>query len=54
MSAGLCTIGDEIEIIGLSKSPKTMIIKDIEELDVKGIAGQNVNILIQWIEAWRD
>jgi len=50
---GVCKVGDEVEIIGLRKDPKKVIVTGVEmfqkTLD-KGIAGDNVGVLLRGIE----
>ncbi len=50
---GKCKVGDEVEIIGLRKDPKKVIVTGVEMFNKtldSGIAGDNVGVLLRGIE----
>src|SRR5437763_1744069 len=50
---GACKVGDEVEIIGLTKESKKTVITGVEMFQKtleKGIAGDNVGVLLRGIE----
>jgi elongation factor Tu len=50
---GVCKVGDEVEIIGLSKDKRKTVITGVEMFNKtldKGIAGDNVGVLLRGVE----
>jgi elongation factor Tu len=50
---GVCKVGDEVEIIGLTREPRKTVITGVEMFNKtleKGIAGDNVGVLLRGVE----
>jgi len=50
---GVCKVGDEVEIVGLSKDKRKTVITGVEMFNKtldKGIAGDNVGVLLRGVE----
>jgi elongation factor Tu len=50
---GMCKIGDEVEIVGLSKEKRKTVVTGVEMFNKtldKGIAGDNVGVLLRGVE----